>query len=235
MTDLPTTETAEDDTGEDEDDDRGFPLLWGFLLVGVVTVLAVLLFRDVDFGDGSNAVATVTTVSAAATTTEPPPTTFAEAAPEPAEPATIADLLAADGRFGVLLGVVDRLGLGDTLSGEGPLTLFAPTDDAFSGIDLVDDDDALRSLVLRHLAAGRVASSDLAGGDGTIEMLDGSTLEVDLDSSPATIGEAPISQTDLEAGNGIVHVIDAPIAGAVSTISERLLEYVCCWVLAVPW
>jgi outer membrane protein OmpA-like peptidoglycan-associated protein/uncharacterized surface protein with fasciclin (FAS1) repeats len=67
-----------------------------------------------------------------------------------------------------------------------------------------------------------VASSDLAGGDGTIEMLDGSTLEVDVDSSPATIGEAPISQTDLEAGNGIVHVIDAPIAGAVSTISERL-------------
>ena len=127
---------------------------------------------------------------------------------------SIVDIAAADGRFTTLVAAVQAAGLVDTLAGEGPFTVFAPTDDAFAALPagtvagLLNDIPALTKVLLYHVVSGTVMTADvvnltsattLVGSDIAISVKDG---EVYLN------GTLKVIITDIEASNGVIHVID---------------------------
>ena len=134
---------------------------------------------------------------------------------ESALPATVVDIAAEAGTFNTLLAAAEAAGLVDALTAEGPITVFAPTDDAFaaaladlglSAEELLADTDLLTSVLTYHVVEGRVLSTDLADGD--VPTLNGANITVDL-SDGVKINDATVVAADLEAENGVVHVIDS--------------------------
>ncbi len=134
---------------------------------------------------------------------------------------SIPELLAndADGRFTTLLAAVEAAGLVDTLSGEGPFTVFAPTNDAFTasmealGLDpvaVLANPDLLTQVLTYHVVEGRYFFRQLTSGP-TLTTVQGEDVDLDLTDGVFTIAGANISDVDNIASNGIVHVIDAVI------------------------
>ncbi|NAZ36320.1 fasciclin domain-containing protein [Rubellimicrobium sp. CFH 75288] len=119
------------------------------------------------------------------------------------------------GNFTTLLAAVEAAGLTETLRGEGPFTVFAPTDEAFAALpegtvdSLLADPEALANILTYHVVPGRVMSSDLTEGM-TAETVQGSEVTFTLEGGPM-INDAMISQPDIEASNGVIHVIDSVI------------------------
>ena len=137
---------------------------------------------------------------------------------EPAAQVTVVDVAlsvnASTGEFSTLIAALTAAGLVDDLSGTGPFTVFAPTDAAFAALDLnagnVDDlpVETLRNILLYHVVpARRPASSVLAAS--TLTMANGGSASISVQQSNAFINDAQIVQTDIEASNGIIHVINA--------------------------
>ena len=131
--------------------------------------------------------------------------------PETPEVGTIVDIAAGDDRFTTLVAAVTAAGLVDTLSGDGPFTVFAPTDDAFRALPagtvegLLQDVDKLTSVLTYHVVSGKVASTDLV--DGPVPTVNGADVTVDL-TDGVKINDANVIIPDIEASNGIIHVID---------------------------
>ena len=160
--------------------------------------------------------------SESSTTTEAEETTTTEAASSDdagsEDPGTIVDIAAGNEDFSTLVTAVTEAGLVETLSGEGPYTVFAPTNAAFDALPegtldslLEDPSGALTEILQLHVIAGEVDSAAAAAAAGTcVETLGGEVKVEEVDGG-LTIGGAPISTTDLEASNGIIHVIDAVI------------------------
>ena len=160
--------------------------------------------------------------SEGSTTTEAEETTTTEAASSgesgSEDPGTIVDIAAGNEDFSTLVTAVTEAGLVETLSGEGPYTVFAPTNAAFEALPegtldslLEDPSGALTEILQLHVIAGEVDSAAAAAAVGTcVETLGGEVKVEEVDGG-LTIGGAPISTTDLEASNGIIHVIDAVI------------------------
>ena len=116
-------------------------------------------------------------------------------------------------------------GLEETLSSEGTFTVFAPTDDAFSLVPtnvldqlLADPTGQLTQILLNHVIGSVAMSSDLSDGM-MITTLQGSEVEVGINNGVVTIGNAMVTMADLEADNGVVHVIDAILMPAEETTS----------------
>ena len=131
-----------------------------------------------------------------------------------AEDKNIAEIASGDPQFSILVQALAKADLVDTLSGEGPFTVFAPTDDAFKALladlDITAEEllarDDLKDILLYHVVAGKVMSTDLE--DGMMpETVQGSTLKVDL-SDGVMINESEVIDADIEASNGVIHVID---------------------------
>ena len=162
------------------------------------------------------------TDSESSTTTEAEETTTTEAASSDdagsEDPGTIVDIAVGNEDFSTLVTAVTEAGLVETLSGEGPYTVFAPTNAAFDALPegtldslLEDPSGALTEILQLHVIAGEVDSAAAAAAVGTcVETLGGEVKVEEVDGG-LTIGGAPISTTDLEASNGIIHVIDAVI------------------------
>ncbi len=136
------------------------------------------------------------------------------AAPAEGEGNTIVDVAVGTDGFSTLVTAVTEAGLAETLSGEGPFTVFAPTDDAFAAIDpatldaaLADPDGLLTDVLLNHVVEGAVLSSDLSDGQ-EITTLGGGTLTVTIDGDTVMIGDATVVMADVEASNGVIHAID---------------------------
>ena len=142
-------------------------------------------------------------------------------------PGTIVEVAQGDETFSTLVSAVTAAGLGETLSGEGPFTVFAPTNDAFAKIPeatltelTTNDTETLGTILKYHVVEGNVDAATLtkaiqdAGEDGyTINTVGGGTLTATMDGSnvvltDATGGTATVTATDVEASNGVVHVID---------------------------
>lgn len=129
---------------------------------------------------------------------------------------TIVDIAVGNEAFTTLVTAVTEAGLVDTLSGDGPFTVFAPTDDAFADLPegtveslLEDPEGALTDVLLLHVISGEVPSSAAAELIGEcVETLGG---QVRITDDPLAIGGAPIVDTDIEASNGIIHVLGAVI------------------------
>jgi len=154
------------------------------------------------------------------TTTEAPETTEAEA--EADADADIVDTAIAAGGFETLVAAVQAAGLEETLRGEGPFTVFAPTDDAFAALPegtvealLEDPTGDLASILTYHVVSGEVLAADVVGLDGQeVETVNGATFTVNVGDdgsvtlTDATGNEVGVVQTDIMTSNGVIHVID---------------------------
>ena len=131
-------------------------------------------------------------------------------------PGTIVDVAAEAGSFSTLLAAAEAAGLVDALNGEGPLTVFAPTDDAFAALPegtveaLLADTEALTAILTAHVVPGELLAADVLAVE-SLTMLSGDVLEVALHDGAPTIGGSGIIATDMLAGNGVIHVIDTVI------------------------
>ena len=129
----------------------------------------------------------------------------------------IVDTAVGAGNFTTLVAAVEAAGLVDTLKGEGPFSVFAPTDAAFAALpagtveDLLkpENKDKLVSILTYHVVSGKVMSGDLAEGmkAATVQ---GGEVTITLDGG-AKVNGSTISKADIEATNGVIHVIDAVI------------------------
>jgi uncharacterized surface protein with fasciclin (FAS1) repeats len=149
-----------------------------------------------------------------APTTAPEPTAAPTSMPEMPASKTIVDIAVKDGRFATLVAALQAAGLAETLAGEGPFTVFAPTDDAFAALPegtveaLLADIPQLTDILLYHVVSGKVMASDVVSLDSA-ETLQGQSLGIEVDGSLVRIGEAQVLIADIEADNGVIHVIDA--------------------------
>tara|TARA_B100001741_G_C16485980_1_gene567277 strand:- start:43 stop:1260 length:1218 start_codon:yes stop_codon:yes gene_type:complete len=136
-----------------------------------------------------------------------------------------------------LVAALGAAGLVDTLSGEEEYTVFAPTDDAFAaaGIDLSDfntDEEiaALADILLYHVVAGTIMSTDLAEGSTTVTAANGDELTVQVSSEGVMVGSemANVVIADVPASNGVIHVIDKVIMPPADVVDEPGDDEVTC-------
>ncbi len=145
----------------------------------------------------------------------------------PTMPATVADVVIESESHTTLEAAVVAAGLAETLMGEGPFTVFAPTDAAFAALPegtveslLEDPSGALTDILLYHVVAGKAMSTDLSDGQ-MIETVFGKDITVKITADGVYINDAMVSVADIEAGNGVVHVIDAVLLPeTVTSVSE---------------
>ena len=126
--------------------------------------------------------------------------------------ADIIDTAVAAGQFKTLAQALTAAGLIDTLKGEGPFTVFAPTDEAFAKIPankleaLLKDKEALTRVLTYHVVAGKVMAADVARMT-TAKTLAGPTLTIEAKNG-VRIDSAKVIKADVGASNGVIHVID---------------------------
>ncbi len=198
------------------------PLLLAFALIAAAC-------GDDDDDDGSEtgdtAASTSETEEMADTEDEMADTEDEMADTEEAAGATIVDVATEAGTFTTLLAAVDAAGLTETLMGEGPFTVLAPSDEAFAALPegtveslLEDPEGALTDVLNLHVIAGTAATSAdvIAIGDGgTLDTLGGSvSVNIDGDVVSFGTGEAALVTADVEADNGVIHIIDGVITEA---------------------
>jgi uncharacterized surface protein with fasciclin (FAS1) repeats len=137
-----------------------------------------------------------------------------------ATPETITEIVQGNEDFSTLLEAVGAAGLGETLSGEGPFTVFAPTDAAFEALpegtlqSLLEPEnqDQLTGILTYHVVPAEVPASQVMPGD--VATVNGAELTVAVEDGSVVLedgqgNEAMVTQTDIEASNGVIHVIDA--------------------------
>ena len=128
---------------------------------------------------------------------------------------TIVDLAVATDSLSTLVAAVTAADLVETLSGDGPFTVFAPTNDAFAALPegtlddllLPENVDQLTSILTFHVVPAAALSTDLSDGM-MLETVNGEMLEVSIADGVVSINGATVVSADIEASNGVVHVID---------------------------
>jgi len=143
------------------------------------------------------------------------------------EVGTIVDVAVANGSFGTLVAAVTAADLAGTLSGPGPFTVFAPTDEAFAALPaglveallLPENKDALTQILTYHVVSGAVMSTDLASGD--VPTVQGENVAVVVDNG-VTVNGVNVVAADVEASNGVIHVIDAVLVPPTVDVAALL-------------
>jgi transforming growth factor-beta-induced protein len=129
---------------------------------------------------------------------------------------TIVDIAVADGRFTTLVAAVQAADLVETLSGPGPFTVFAPTDDAFGKLPagtvegLLKDIPTLTNILLYHVVPGKVMAADVVNLSSADTAL-GQPVSIKVENGKVMINDAQVIITDIEASNGVIHVVDTVI------------------------
>ncbi len=176
-------------------------------------------------------------------TAMPQPTVAPTEAPtmEPTmAPKSIVDIAASDERFSTLVSAVTAAGLVDTLKGEGPFTVFAPTNDAFAALPAGTLDSLLKpenkqqltDILLYHVVPGKVMASDVAALNGKMvdTALEGKQIAVKTDMGNVYLNDnVKVIATDIEASNGVIHVIDTVLLppteqASVSTDKKDIVD-----------
>jgi len=138
---------------------------------------------------------------------------------------SIADIAVANGSFTTLVAAASEAGLVDTLASDGPFTVFAPTDAAFAQLlddlnvtaeELLANKELLTSVLTYHVVPGKVMSSDIPGlfdSSGALfaETVNGSRVKITQNGSSVYVNYARVTAADIEASNGVIHVIDRVI------------------------
>tara|TARA_B100001741_G_C16507444_1_gene577917 strand:+ start:66 stop:1010 length:945 start_codon:yes stop_codon:yes gene_type:complete len=148
------------------------------------------------------------------------------------EQQNIVEVANGTGSHDVLVAALSHVGLDQTLIGDGPFTVFAPTDQAFedAGVNLDDYDtdsenETLRDILLYHVISGTaVDASDVTDGM-TAEAANGDSLVFAVDGENVSVGDAAVTTADVEASNGIIHVIDKILfPPAEEPVSEEITD-----------
>ena len=127
----------------------------------------------------------------------------------------IVDTAVSAGQFNTLVAAVEAADLVSTLKGDGPFTVFAPTDEAFAALpegtveNLLkpENKEQLIAVLTYHVVAGKIMSSDIAGTKTMVESVQGSELDVNAINGVIVDG-ATVVTADIETDNGVIHVID---------------------------
>ncbi|MBE2202401.1 MAG: fasciclin domain-containing protein [Anaerolinea sp.] len=197
-----------------------------------ITLLSFLLILTLIMAACGGATTTSETV---APTPMPEPTTTTAPTPETTEAimeepmaGTIVDIAVADGRFNTLVTAVIAAGLAETLSGPGPFTVFAPTDDAFAALPagtgeglLADPQDALTDVLLYHVVEGSVKAETVVTLESATT-INGEAVSIKVDNGNVYLNDTvQVIITDIEAANGVIHVIDAVLLPPSMTAMEE--------------
>ncbi len=151
------------------------------------------------------------TPTAAATSAEPMQT----AAESPVADETIVGVAAGNPDFSTLVAAVEAAGLAETLSGPGPFTVFAPTNEAFDDLPaglvdallLPENKEVLTQILTYHVVEGEVLSTDIQPGE--VPTVEGSDLTIRVQADgDVKVNRADVEAVDVEASNGVIHVID---------------------------
>jgi len=134
----------------------------------------------------------------------------------PATPGTIVEVASSTVVFSTLVAAITAAGLGETLSGTGPFTVFAPTNDAFAALPvgvldallLPENKDLLIKILTYHVVSGKVLAADVTDGD--VATVEGQTIKLST-MGGVTVNGAKVVSADVMASNGVIHVIDAVI------------------------
>jgi uncharacterized surface protein with fasciclin (FAS1) repeats len=128
---------------------------------------------------------------------------------------TIVDVAVQAGSFKTLVQAVQAAGLVETLSGAGPFTVFAPTDDAFAQIPqetlqaVLADKEKLTAILTYHVVPGKLMAADVVNST-QLQTVQGQSITVSTEGG-VRVDDANVIQTDIEADNGVIHVIDRVI------------------------
>ena len=138
---------------------------------------------------------------------------------EEAKPAgTLVEVAAGNADFETLVAAIKAAGLVETLSGEGPFTVFAPTDEAFARLPAgtlesllkPENKDQLVAILTYHVVAGQVKAADVVKLD-TATTVNGQAADIRVDGGTVMVDNATVTATDITASNGVIHVIDTVI------------------------
>nr|WP_297356907.1 fasciclin domain-containing protein [uncultured Caldimonas sp.] len=127
-------------------------------------------------------------------------------------PRTVADTAAATPQLSTLNKLIREAGMTDTLRAAGPYTVFAPSDEAFKAVPkatldaLAQDKEQLKALLAYHVVPGKMPAQQVQSGK--VKTVQGESIELAKAGGFVTVGEALVTQSDVEASNGVVHVID---------------------------
>ena len=121
------------------------------------------------------------------------------------------------GQFNTLAAALKAAGLVEVLQGDGPFTVFAPTDEAFAALPegtlekllLPENKDKLVQILTYHVVPGQVMSGDLESG--MVKTVEGSKVKVKVSDAGVKVGKAKVVKADVPASNGVIHVIDTVI------------------------
>lgn len=152
--------------------------------------------------------------AAAETTSASPSPSESESEAPAEEPGTIVDVAAGNPDFETLVTAVTAADLAETLSGDGPFTVFAPTNEAFAALPdglldallLPENKDALTSILTYHVLPAEVMAADVTAGEAAT--VEGSMIDITTDDG-VMVNDATVITTDVEASNGVIHAIDA--------------------------
>ena len=143
---------------------------------------------------------------------------------------TVADIVVNSPDHNTLEAALGAADLVTTLSGDGPFTVFAPTDAAFEALPegtvdalLMDPSGALTDILLNHVVSGTALSTDLSDGQTIVTLNNGKTVKVNITADGVFINDAQVTVVDLDADNGVVHVVDAVILPA-STVADIVIN-----------
>lgn len=129
----------------------------------------------------------------------------------------IVDIASSDGRFKTLVTALEAGGLVDTLKGQGPFTVFAPTDDAFAKLPAGQINELLKpenkaklvNILTYHVTPGKVTAADVSKLNGKeVTMVNGAKAKIEVKDNQVYIDGAKVIVTDIIAKNGVIHVID---------------------------
>ncbi len=131
----------------------------------------------------------------------------------------IVDIAAANEDFETLVAAVQAADLVETLKGEGPFTVFAPTDAAFAKLPegtlesllMPENKDQLVAVLTYHVVPGKVMAGDIMGKETMAETVQGQALDIDATGDAVMVDAATVVQADIEASNGVIHVIDTVV------------------------
>ncbi len=127
----------------------------------------------------------------------------------------IVQVAAENGNFNTLVAAVKAAGLAETLSGPGPFTVFAPTDEAFAKLPagtieaLLADKEKLTSILTYHVISGKVVASDITSSNGAKPAtVNGQKLDITVRAGNVYVNGAQVTMADIQASNGVIHVIN---------------------------
>jgi len=182
--------------------------------LAVAAIAASLLLAACGSSSSSESSSTAPAASASAEETMAEESMAAEESMPAAE--DIVSIASTTDGFSTLVAAVTAAGLVETLQGEGPFTVFAPTDEAFAALPagvldallLPENKDVLTKILTYHVVPGAVMAADVTDGD--VATVEGQTVALST-ADGVTVNGAKVVQADIVASNGVIHVIDAVI------------------------